>query len=130
MRSYRPEELFDDDGPPVPELRGAGARRRRGGWARTRTRTAACCCAICVLPDFRDYAVDVPDAGPDDRARPTRVLGAFLRDVIAQPTRRTSGSFGPDETASNRLDAVFEVTDRTGRRERRRPTSTWPPTAG
>jgi xylulose-5-phosphate/fructose-6-phosphate phosphoketolase len=109
MRSYRPGELFDDEGrlrPEVAALSPAGDRRmgsnpKAHGGAAHRPLD---------LPDFRDYAVDVP--GPDaTRSEPTRVLGAWLRDVV----RRNPDSFrimGPDETQSNRLGAVFEVTDR------------------
>ena len=63
-----------------------------------------------ALPDFRNYAVDVPTPGGGS-SEATRVLGEFIRDVIvANPS--TFRLFGPDETASNRLGAVFEVTDR------------------
>ena len=109
MRSYRPEELFDDDGrlrPEVARLSPAGDRRMganpqaNGGRLRSEL----------DLPDFRDYAQDVP--APDaTRSEATRVLGAWLRDVIVRnPT--TFRIMGPDETQSNRLGAVFEVTDR------------------
>src|SRR5213078_3371912 len=63
-----------------------------------------------VLPDFRSYAVDVPQPGTTF-SEATRVLGRFLRDVIER-NPETFRLFGPDETASNRLDDVFEVTDR------------------
>jgi xylulose-5-phosphate/fructose-6-phosphate phosphoketolase len=64
-----------------------------------------------LLPDFRDYAVEVKEPGTT-LSEATRVLGGFLRDIItANPT--TFRLFGPDETSSNRLDAVFEATDRT-----------------
>lgn len=65
------------------------------------------------LPDFRDYAVDVPKPGKVS-AEATRVLGHFLRDVMKlNMNQRNFRVMGPDETASNRLDALFEVTDRT-----------------
>jgi xylulose-5-phosphate/fructose-6-phosphate phosphoketolase len=109
MRSYRPEELFDQDGGLVEELRRlppTGTRRMsanpraNGGLLRTDLE----------LPDFAGYGVEV-DAPARDSVEPTRVLGSFLRDVIAaNPT--TFRLVGPDETASNRLTAVFEVTDR------------------
>jgi len=109
MRSYRPEELFDEGGAPRPEFLGLapeGARRMsanphaNGGLLLSNLR----------LPDFRDYAVDVPRPGTE-RSEATRVLGQFLRDVIRDnPT--TFRLFGPDETTSNRLDAVFDETDR------------------
>ena len=69
-----------------------------------------------VLPDFRDYAVDVREPGTGT-TEATRVLGAFLRDVSPR-TRRRSASSGPDETASNRLGAVFEATGRAWLAER------------
>ena len=69
-----------------------------------------------VLPDFRDYAVEVDEPGRST-SEATRVLGAFLRDVIAR-NPETFRLFGPDETASNRLSAVFEVTNRAWEAER------------
>src|SRR5262245_9783890 len=105
MRSYRPEELFDDDGALVPELRGLAPTGER--------RMGANPHAVGVLrdlrlPDFRDYAVEVERPGTTT-SEATRVLGAYLRDVIAfNPD--SFRIFGPDETASNRLEAVFEVT--------------------
>jgi xylulose-5-phosphate/fructose-6-phosphate phosphoketolase len=109
MRSYRPEELFDPDGRPRPQvvsLVPAGARRMsasphtNGGELLRPLR----------LPDFRAYAVEV-DQPATRTSEPTRQLGALLRDVIeANPDNFRL--MGPDETASNRLQAVFEVTDR------------------
>jgi xylulose-5-phosphate/fructose-6-phosphate phosphoketolase len=65
-----------------------------------------------ALPDFRSYAVDVPRPGAVD-AESTRVLGGFLRDVVrVNKDERNFRIMGPDETTSNRLDAVFEVTNR------------------
>ena len=109
MRSYRPEELFDDDGvprddvlAPAPEgeRRMGAVPQANGGLLRQDLR----------LPDFRNYAVDVPEPARTT-SEATRVLGAFLRDVITR-NPRTFRLFGPDETASNRLSPVFEVTDR------------------
>ncbi len=116
MRSYRPHELFDPTGRPNDEIRAAtptGTRRMganphaNGGLVRKDL----------SVPDFRRYgvAVDRPGSG---RHEATRVLGGLLRDVVgANPD--TFRLFGPDETASNRLQAVFEVTDRTWGAERR-----------
>ncbi|GIW07485.1 MAG: hypothetical protein KatS3mg060_2290 [Dehalococcoidia bacterium] len=73
LRSYRPEELFDDAGGLRPEL-AALAPRGRGAWAPTRTRTAALLLQDLRLPDFRDYAVAVPDPGTS-RPRRRGVLG-------------------------------------------------------
>jgi xylulose-5-phosphate/fructose-6-phosphate phosphoketolase len=109
MRSYRPEELFDADGRPVPELRQTvpegplrmSANPHANGGELLRP---------LALPDFRDYAVEVK-APATHSSEPTRALGAFLRDVIAA-NPHTFRLMGPDETASNRLQAVFDVTDR------------------
>ncbi|MFI6179488.1 phosphoketolase [Nonomuraea sp. NPDC051191] len=109
MRSYRPEELFGSGGKPVEEvlatvprgpLRMSANPHANGGELLQPLR----------LPDFRRHAVEVKS--PAARlTEPTRVLGAFLRDVIAGNPRNFR-LMGPDETASNRLQDVFEVTDR------------------
>jgi xylulose-5-phosphate/fructose-6-phosphate phosphoketolase len=107
MRSYRPEELFDGNGRLVRELKAlapVGDRRMsanpvaNGGLLRKPLR----------MPDFRDYAVEVAEPGAS-MAENTRVLGTFLRDVIRE-NMTTFRLFGPDETDSNRLSAVFEAT--------------------
>ncbi|QVQ51990.1 phosphoketolase family protein [Spiractinospora alimapuensis] len=107
MRGYRPEELFDDDGRPRAEInmlapppgRGISASPHANGGLLLRD---------LVLPDFRDYAVPVPEPGTAT-AEATRVLGAFLRDAMAD-NRDRFRLMGPDETASNRLDTVYEAT--------------------
>ncbi len=109
MRSYRPEELFDDHGrliaqlrslPPVGERRMSGNPHANGGLL----------LRDLEMPDFRKYAVPVDEHGATE-SEPTRVLGELVRDVIsANPT--DFRLMGPDETASNRLQVVFEVTDR------------------
>jgi len=107
LKSYRPEELFDATGSPdFAGLHPAGARRmsanpHANGGELLRD---------LVLPDFKAYAVEVDRPGaPTEEA--TRVLGGYLRDVIrANPDRFRL--MGPDEVASNRLQATFEVTDR------------------
>ncbi|MGO4593681.1 phosphoketolase [Leifsonia sp. 2TAF2] len=109
LASYRPEELFDEQGRPVELIRSLapeGERRMsanpvaNGGLLRRDLR----------LPDFRDYAVDVPAPG-ETVAEATRVLGDWIRDVmIANP--HDFRLFGPDEIASNRLQAVFEDTSK------------------
>jgi xylulose-5-phosphate/fructose-6-phosphate phosphoketolase len=109
MKSYRPEELFDDNGtlrPDLAALAPSGARRmsaipEANGGELLRELT---------IPDFRSYAVAVPSPGTKT-SEPTRVLGELVRDVTAKNADRFR-VFGPDETASNRLDAVFEVSDR------------------
>jgi xylulose-5-phosphate/fructose-6-phosphate phosphoketolase len=109
MRSYRPEELFDDHGTlqaEIAELAPMGPRRMS---ANPHANGGELLKDL-LLPDFRDYGVDVPRPGATE-AEATRVLGAFIRDVI----RRNPQSFrlfGPDETASNRLGAVFDATDK------------------
>jgi xylulose-5-phosphate/fructose-6-phosphate phosphoketolase len=111
LKSYRPEELFDDAGrlrPELAELAPKGARRMsanphaNGGLLLKPLR----------MPDFRDYAVDVPKPGAVT-AESTRVMGAFLRDVMKlNEDNRNFRVMGPDETNSNRLGALFEVTNR------------------
>ena len=92
--------------------------RARAGWARTQTRMAGFCSGISRCPDFREYAVEVPQPGAVD-AEDTRVLGRFLRDVIKLNQHpRIFRLFGPDETNSNRLNAVFETTERQWMAER------------
>jgi xylulose-5-phosphate/fructose-6-phosphate phosphoketolase len=115
MRSYRPQELFDERGALRAELaalapegdRRMGSNPHANGGVLLRD---------LELPDFREYAVDVPSPTASV-SEPTRVLGEFLRDVI----RLNPDSFrlmGPDETASNRLGAVLEVTNRAWDAER------------
>lgn len=109
MRSYRPEELFDESG----SIRASVAALAPEGDARMSANPVAnggLLRSDLVLPDFRDYAVDVPAPG-GSVSEATRVLGTWLRDVIAA-NPKDFRIFGPDETASNRLDAVFEVTDK------------------
>jgi len=111
LRSYRPEDLFDSRGrlhSQLAELAPGGARRMganphaNGGMLLRDLR----------MPEFRKYAVEVPAPGAVD-AEDTRVLGRFLRDVIKlNESPRTFRLFGPDETLSNRLDAVFEASER------------------
>jgi xylulose-5-phosphate/fructose-6-phosphate phosphoketolase len=111
MRSYRPEELFDEAGRLIPALRELAPKgdRRMGanpianGGIRLRDLR---------LPDFRAYAIDVPRPG-NIMNEDARTLGKFLRDVITQNAEeRNFRIFGPDETASNRLGSVFEVTNK------------------
>jgi len=111
MKSYRPEELFNEHGKlqdDLCELAPKGARRMganphaNGGMVLKDLR----------LSDFRSYAIEVPKPGVVT-AESTRVLGNMLRDVLTMNTEAHNFRiFGPDETSSNRLDAVFEVTDR------------------
>ncbi len=115
MRSYRPEELFDPEGalrPELAELAPSGTRRMSAN----PHANGGLLLKPLELPDFRDYAVDVPSPA-SKTSEATKILGAFLRDTI----RLNPDNFrimGPDETASNRLSAVFEVTDREWEAER------------
>jgi xylulose-5-phosphate/fructose-6-phosphate phosphoketolase len=110
MRSYRPEELFDESGRVVAELRELPPRGERRMSANPVTNGGAVVRDL-VLPDFRDYAVEVKEPARTT-SEATRVLGRFVRDVMAR-NRDNFRLFGPDETASNRLDAVYEASDKT-----------------
>jgi len=110
LRSYRPEELFDDDGAPVPAIRDlhpGGDRRMSANPHANGGRILR----DLAMTDFRDYAVPV-DAPGTGAVESTRVLGTFLRDVMAE-NMSTFRLFAPDENNSNRLNAVLDVTDRT-----------------
>ncbi|PYC66350.1 phosphoketolase [Micromonospora arborensis] len=110
LRSYRPEELFDATGAPVDELRTLPPRGDRRMSANP-VANGGVVLRDLSLPDFRDYGVEVPEPG-EPMAGATGVLGPWIRDVIsANP--ETFRLFGPDEIASNRLGAAFEVTGRT-----------------
>ncbi|ODT04539.1 MAG: phosphoketolase [Gemmatimonadetes bacterium SCN 70-22] len=112
MRSYRPEELFDEAGTLIPELAALAPEGRRRMGANPHANGGLLLHDL-RLPDFRDYAIAVPTPGVEV-AEATRVLGAFLRDVMRlNMERRNFRIVGPDETTSNRLGALFEVTDRT-----------------
>ena len=109
LRSYRPEELFDDNGALVEELAALPPRGARRMSASPHANGGELLRAL-DLPDFREYGISFE--GPAvHTSEATRVLGGFLRDVIARNPDNFR-LFGPDETASNRLDAVFEVTGR------------------
>ena len=109
MRSYRPEELFDDKGTPVELVRRAnpvGELRMSA----TPHANAGLLTRDLDLPDFRKYAIEVSAPGVD-RAESTRKLGEMMRDIYRDNPDRFR-LFCPDETNSNRLGAVFEVSDR------------------
>jgi xylulose-5-phosphate/fructose-6-phosphate phosphoketolase len=112
MRSYRPEELFDAQGRPEQDLLGLapGGDRRLGASPHA---NGGLLLRDLVMPDFRDYAV--PAAAPGTTSsEPTRVLGQMLRDVMKDNQHnRNFRLFGPDETESNRLGAVLDVTGKT-----------------
>jgi xylulose-5-phosphate/fructose-6-phosphate phosphoketolase len=109
LRSYAPEELFDQQGRLVPDLAELAPRGDRRMSASPHANGGLLLRDL-DLPDFRDYALVVNRPGAEF-AESTRVLGRFLRDVIAQ-NRDNFLLFGPDETASNRLGDVFEATSR------------------
>jgi len=112
MRSYKHEELFDADGRLLPELAALAPQGERRMSANPHANGGLLLKAL-RLPDFRDYAVPVEKPGTTN-AESTRILGRFLRDVMKKnDTQRNFRVFGPDETASNRLTALFDVTDRT-----------------
>jgi len=111
LRSYRPDELFDQGGAPVDTVRAlapAGDRRMGANPHANGGRLLR----DLVLPDYRSRAVEVPAPGATT-AEATRVLGSWLRDVMeANAERRNFRVVGPDETSSNRLGALFDATDR------------------
>ncbi|MDB5241386.1 MAG: phosphoketolase family protein, partial [Spirosoma sp.] len=111
LQSYKPDELFDEQGQLLPELaRLAPTGIRRMG-ANPHTNGGLLLRDL-QLPDFGHYAVNVPSPGAN-KASDTHVVGEFLRDIIKlNQEPRNFRDFGPDETVSNRLEAIFEVTDR------------------
>ena len=115
LRSYRSDELFDEGGRLRPELASLAPRGERRMSANPRANGGLLLRDL-ALPDFREYAVDVPSPATTS-SEATKVLGTFLRDIIRR-NPETFRLFGPDETASNRLSAVFEATDRAWMAER------------
>ncbi|WP_025274406.1 phosphoketolase family protein [Haloglycomyces albus] len=109
MRSYRPEDLFDATGSPVNDLKRLPPTGRRRMSANPHANGGLILREL-VTPDYRDYAVQSEGHG-HTVAEATRVLGAWLRDVVKNNMDRFR-LFGPDEVASNRLQSVFDVTDR------------------
>ena len=111
LRSYRPEELFDERGALRPDIAAVAPQGARRMSANPHANGGLLLRDL-LLPDFRDFAIDVPSPGAVD-GEATRVLGQMLRDVMR--LNDASANFrvmGPDETSSNRLDALFEVTGR------------------
>ncbi len=109
MRSYRPEELFDEGGALRPDLAALAPEGPRRMGANPHANGGLLLHDL-ELPDFRDFAVPVPEPGTSS-SEATRVLGHFMREVI-RSNPETFRLMGPDETASNRLGDVLEVTDR------------------
>jgi xylulose-5-phosphate/fructose-6-phosphate phosphoketolase len=111
MKSYRPEELFDAEGKLIPQLAELAPRGNRRMGANSHANGGLLLRDL-VMPDFRDYAVKVQKPGTEV-AEATRILGKFLRDVMKlNANSKNFRVFGPDETESNRLGALYEVTDK------------------
>ena len=110
MKSYKPEELFDENGTLIPEIAELAPKghQRMGDNPHA---NGGVLLKDLKMPDFRDYAVEVKNPGTE-LAEATRVSGKFLRDVMKR-NMHNFRVFGPDETASNRLGDVLEATDRT-----------------
>jgi xylulose-5-phosphate/fructose-6-phosphate phosphoketolase len=112
MKSYKPSELFDKNGTCKPELAALAPKGERRMGANPHANGGILLKNL-KMPDFRDYAVEVKKPG-QTVAEATRELGKFLRDVMKLNMKnRNFRVFGPDETASNRLGALFEVTGKT-----------------
>ena len=111
MRSYRPEELFDENGKFISKLAELSPKGNRRMGANPHSNGGVLLRDL-QMPDFYDYAVNVPSPGIVE-AKNTSILGEFLRDVIKlNADQRNFRIFGPDETLSNLLGSVFEVTNR------------------
>src|SRR5437763_16581945 len=111
MKSYKPEDVFDQNGKFVSELAELAPRGNRRMGMNPHANGGLLLKDLSI-PDFRQYAVDVPEPGTGS-AESTRVLGRFLRDILkGNEGNHNFRIVGPDETSSNRLDAVFEVTGR------------------
>src|SRR5437588_967778 len=111
LKSYRPRELFDDEGKLIDELSELAPKGERRMGANPHANGGLLLKDL-LMPQFRAYAVSVPQPGKQT-AESTKVLGAFLRDVMKQNLEHANFRvFGPDETASNRLDAVYQATDK------------------
>lgn len=111
MKSYKPEELFDENGRLMPELSDLAPKGNRRMGANPHANGGILLHDL-QMPDFKEHAVNIPSPGAID-GQDTLVLGKFLRDVAKlNQNQRNFRIFGPDETLSNLLGAVFEVTDR------------------
>ncbi len=111
MKSYKPEELFDKNGKLIPELLELAPKGDRRMGANPHTNGGLLLQDL-IMPDFRNYAISIPSPG-SVQVSDTHTLGEFLREVIKLNLSQTNFRiFGPDETLSNRLNSVFEVTNR------------------
>ncbi len=111
LQSYKPQELFDEHGRLVPELAELAPAGRRRMSANPHANGGALLVDL-KLPDFKAYALDVPTPGTVE-GEATRAVGQFLRDIMTLNAGEMNFRvFGPDETESNRLGSIFEVTDR------------------
>ena len=111
MKSYRAEELFDHNGKLIPELAELAPKGNRRMGANPHANGGLLLKDL-AMPDFRDYSVQVVKPGTAN-AEATRELGKFLRDVMRlNAEAKNFRVFGPDETSSNRLDAIYEATDK------------------
>lgn len=112
MRSYRPDELFDEKGKLKPEIEEMAPKGTRRMGANPHANGGILLKDL-HMPDFRDYSLQVPSPGTVV-SETSRALGLFLRDIMKlNQENRNFRVMGPDETTSNRLDALFEVTNRT-----------------
>lgn len=112
MKSYKPEELFDKNGKLIPELAALAPKgtKRMGDNPHA---NGGILLKDLIMPDFKDYALEVPNPG-QVTGESTRVMGTFMRDIMKLNLDAANFRvFGPDEIASNRLAALFEVTNRT-----------------
>jgi xylulose-5-phosphate/fructose-6-phosphate phosphoketolase len=111
LKSYHQEELFDDDGKLIEELSELAPKGERRMGSNPHANGGLLLKDL-LMPEFRDYTVSVSKPGTET-AESAKVLGAFLRDVMKQNLEHANFRvFGPDETASNRLDAVYQATDK------------------
>ncbi|MBI4657355.1 MAG: phosphoketolase family protein [Verrucomicrobia bacterium] len=112
MKSYKPDDLFDKNGTFRPELAELAPRGARRMGANPHANGGILLRDL-KMPDFKDYAIDVAKPG-QTTAESIRIMGGFMRDIMKRNSKeRNFRIVGPDETASNRLGAVFEVTNRT-----------------
>jgi len=111
MKGYKPEELFDKKGKLIPELAELAPKGDHRMSANPHANGGLLLQDL-KMPDFRDYAIKVSQPG-SVRAEATRIMAAFIRDVMKMNwDRRNFRVFGPDETSSNRLNPIFDITDR------------------